>query len=207
MSRDWKSIFADARLALLILGACTLIAGALAFGSGYALARLEQTLAQANNGQAAQETALAEKIRDLADIEKHLPEFRKLIVGGMMGNGEREGWVEQLLASQQGLGLPSTLKYTLSPPRAYTANDDAPESGAPAADAPPPPGGGIMTHDLLIELSDVHEADVLNLLEAYRRDVKGQFRLQALELSLAGENGLAVRCVLRFFTFSEAPPA
>lgn len=206
MSSDWKSIFADARLALLVLGASALLAGTLAFGSGYALTRLEQTLAQANNALAVQQETLAQNHLDLADIEKHLPEFRKLLAGGMMGSGEREGWIEQLLVNQQRLGLPSTLKYALAPPRAYTVDNGMPENAATAAN-PPPPGGGIMTHDLLIELNDVHESDVLNLLEAYRRDVKGQFRIQELQLTQPGDKGLAARCLLRFFTFAETPSA
>lgn len=201
MSNDWKQILRDARRALLALALGAVLACVLIFGSGVALSRLEQASLQAEAALGAQEAERARKTNDLADIQKHLNEFRKLISGGMVGSAEREGWVEQLIATHRGLGLPSTLNYVLQPPRAYAADNPAGDGSAPPAES-----GGIVAHDLLVELSAVHEADVLNLIESYRREVRGQFRVQECEFADPGETGLAARCVLRFFTFKNASP-
>lgn len=210
MSNDWKAILQDARRALIALGVGLVLACILLFGSDYARQRVAQTRQQADAEFAAQEEIRAQKERDLSDIDKNLPEFRQLISNGLMGSAEREGWIEQLTATHRQLGLPNTLNYILQAPRPYQAGNPT------VNDLNPPPdntgaglltaGNGILTHDLLIELSAIHEGDVLNLIDHYRRQVKGLFRIQECEFSQPGETGLSARCVLRFFTYNEQSP-
>lgn len=206
MSNDWKIIMQDARRALIILGVSLALAGILFFGSDYARQSTAQTRHQIDAEFAAEEQIRAQKERDLSDIDKNLPEFRQLISNGLIGNAEREVWIEQLTATHHQLGQPNTLNYILQAPRPYQAGNEANPPPENAATSLPAASSGIQTHDLLIELSAVHEGDVFNLIEHYRRQVKGLFRVQECEFSQPGETGLSARCVLRFFTYNEQRP-
>ena len=64
-----------------------------------------------------------------------------------------------------------------------------------------------LAHDMKFELREVHEADVLNLIAAYRSQVKGRFRVNACALQDAKESGLTAQCSLRFITVPLPPPS
>ncbi len=96
--------------------------------------------------------------------------------------------VDQLLAAHQRSGLRAdTLEYTLQVAKPL---------GAEVALTGP------MFHDLDFVLRDVHETEVLSLLQDYQARVQGRFRVDACSLSERSETGLSARCTLRFFTLS-----
>lgn len=199
---DWLPILRRARTPLLVLAGTAVLGAALFFGSRHVLDQLEQGLAEAQAQSGVQQAALAEKERDLAGTEANLGLFRTLQQQGLVGIAEREAWVEQLLASRRDLGLPETLTYTLKPPAPLGTDPAAATSAAPtpaAADAP-------MAHDLEFEIRDIHEAELLALLDTYRAKVRGRFRTQSCRLSEPAPSGLAARCVLRFFTLAPVAP-
>ncbi|MGE5385605.1 MAG: hypothetical protein ACM3SV_06945 [Betaproteobacteria bacterium] len=192
-----------ARPQLLILAGVASFSLIAYFGSRHVLDQLGQSLAQAQNQASAQQAALAEKEQNLADIRANLGKFRTLEQQGLVGPPDREDWVEQLLAVRKQLGLPETLTYTLKPPVPLGA---APAAAAGAPEATPAGSDTPLTHDLELEIRDVHEEELLALLENYRAKVHGRFRLQSCRLTEPGPSGLTARCVLRFFTLPQGAP-
>lgn len=191
---DWLPILRRARTPLLVLAGTAILGAALFFGSRQALGQLEQALADMEAQSGAQQATLAGKEYDLANTQANLGLFRALQQQGLVGAADREAWVEQLIASHRELGLPETLTYTLKPPAALGTEP------ATTLGAPPTP----VTHDLEFEIRDIHEAELLALLDTFRTKAHGRFRTQSCRLSEPAPNGLAARCVLRFFTL--APP-
>lgn len=198
--KQWLPIARLARLHLVIasivLAAClTVVVGSQQFRK-----QLQVELGQLQNQVAAQQEELAGKERDLAYLTANLGRFRGLQAQGLGGAPEREGWVEQLVATHQELALPTPLVYTLKPPAAL----NAPEG--PAGETAPQAAGGPQTHDLEFELHQIHEEELLALTEHYRAKVRGRFRVQSCQLAEPGRQGLAAKCMLRFFTLTDKPP-
>lgn len=205
---DWKTIALLARRSLIVLAAALAIGVALYAGSRFFKDRMRVELAQAQELESASQASLSEKQADLANLQTKINRFNLLRQQGMVGVADREGWVEQLVASHQRTGLPNTLIYTLQAPKPLpmpggaVAGAEAPVPVAPAdsgTGSPPDP----LFHDLDIELAGIHEEELLALLRDYQAQVKGRFRVNACTLSARTESGLSARCTLRFFTLPE----
>ncbi|OQA30875.1 MAG: hypothetical protein BWY57_02614 [Betaproteobacteria bacterium ADurb.Bin341] len=195
---DWLPVLRLARTHLLVLGGILLLMLALYFGSAHIRDLLSAELAAQQAEVSAQQENQVQKQKDLDNLQLNIKRFRALQQRGLVGPARREEWVEQLLISRKQLGLPDTLAYHLKPP-ARLKPEGALEQAAggtgqdAASDAP-------LAHDLEFELRDIHEEEVLALLEDYGRKVNGRFRVQSCELTEATATGLMAKCVLRFFT-------
>lgn len=205
----WLPVLRLARAHLILLAMVSLVCLAFVFGSAYALQQLRNNLEALQAQGASQQASLTEKEQDLASLQANIDKFRGLQQGGLIGAGDREGWVEQLIASRKQLELPETLSYTLKPPRRrQPGKDDASEAAEPnpTQPSPAPEGTETLVHDLDIELKDIHEGELLALLDDVRAKVRGRFRPQVCRLSSTTESGLTAQCTLRFFTIP-APQA
>lgn len=198
------SIFKRARRPLNWLGGAIFLSLTLVFGSIYGRDALKKNLAQSRAQLSAQQPNLKAKQLDLRNIQAHIEQFRAFRAQGLVGSADREGWVEQLVASREQVKLPDTLSYILKPPQAMT-DAATPDPVAAAAANPNAP----TTHDLDFEVKGIHEVELLTLLNDYRTRVHGRFRVQACRFSEATETGLFARCTLRFFNLPEAvkPPS
>jgi len=200
------SIFKRARRPLNLLAGAIFLALTLVFGSIYGRDALKSSLAQSRVQLGAQELNLTTKQEDLRIIQLHVDQFRAFRSQGLVGRADREGWVEQLVASREQLKLPDTLSYILKPPQTLTEPGTpepaavAPAAGAPAGTGPDAP----TTHDLDFELSGIHEQELLDLLGDYRAKVHGRFRVQSCRLGSPQQTGLLAQCTLRFFNLPEA---
>lgn len=207
--KDQLHILSLARRCLTVLAAALLIALALYLGSSYFKDRGRAHLTQAQQTEGANQASLAEKQSGLANMQAEISRFNRLRQQGMVGTPDREGWVEQLLASRQRTGLPDTLVYTLqaSKPLALQAGAAADNEPAPvSADVSTGTQAGPVFHDLNIGITSIHEEDLLALLRDYQAQVKSRFRVNACLLSDRTETGLAAHCTLRFFTLPDAAP-
>lgn len=207
---DGQTIILLARRSLVTLAAAVAIGLALLLGSRFFQDRMRNDLTQAQQLESANQASLAEKQADLANLQAEIKRFDSLRQQGLVGKGEREAWVEQLVASRQHSGLPDTLVYTLHAPKPLAlqtapagAAEAAPAADAPGASAP----SGPQFHDLDIELTSIHEEELLTLLRDYQAQVKGRLRVSACTLSARTETGLAARCTLRFFTLPDSLPS
>lgn len=206
--KDQLQVLFLARRCLMVLAAALLIGLALYLGSSFFKDRGQAQLTQAQQTESANRASLAEKQSDLANMQAEISGFNRLRQQGMVGTPDREGWVEQLLASRQRTGLPDTLVYTLQAPKALALQAAATGASDPApalADGTDALAGPVF-HDLDFAMTSLHEEELLALLGDYQAQVKGRFRVNACLLSNRTETGLAAHCTLRFFTLPEGAP-
>ena len=205
-----QTILLLAQRSLVVLAVAVAVGLALFLGSRFFKDRMRDDLAQAQEAQSANQASLAQKQADLANLQAEISRFAVLRQQGLVGKAERETWAEQLVASRQRSGLPDTLSYTLHAPRPISAQAGSATSGAEAAPVADAPGttapSGPQFHDLDLELNNIHEEELLALLQDYQAQVKGRFRVNTCTLSARTETGLSARCTLRFFTLPDGPP-
>lgn len=174
-------------LALSLTLAIALVVGLLHYRTAHrdSLARAEATL-QASHQEV---NALA---ADLASLETHLARFKHLVALGLIGDPNRDAWVHDLEEIYSTLQLPPTLRYALSAPQ--------PLAETAATSSPTPTMiHKAWRHDLDIELSGLHEGELLGFLEALRAKWQAPFRLE--ECSMTRETaGLKIKCTLCLFS-------
>jgi hypothetical protein len=207
---DQQRILALARRSLVLLPVTMLIGVALYGGTAWFRERSRTQLSQVQEQVSASQANLANLQGDLANLQADVGRFAALREQGVVGRADRAAWVEQLLASRARVGLPDTLSYTLQPPMPVSSQgDSASDAGAAPAASPAAPGDATQAvfHDLDVALTNIHEQELLALLEDYRGHVKGRFRVNACALSARTEAGLTARCTLRFFTLPDDVPA
>ncbi|MCF8177847.1 MAG: hypothetical protein K9J74_05025 [Sulfuritalea sp.] len=130
---------------------------------------------------------------DLTTVKTHIQHFKELKRQGLVGPADREGWVEQLATSRENLKLTDTLSYTLKPPQAIA------DSTSPVVEAIAASPDAAAQHDLDFELRGITEPELLDLLQSYKSQVHGSFRIQACRLTSPSQDGLGAQCTLRFF--------
>lgn len=207
---DWQTIFSLARRCLIVLVSALSAGLALYFGSLFLRDKMQAELSQLQQTESASQANLAEKQTDLNNLQSNINRFTVLRQQGLVGNADRAGWIEQLLASHQRSGLPNTLAYTLQAPKPLAQQGDPADPAAAAADSASGAPTAPQFYDLDMALSNIHEDELLALLRDYQAQVKGRFRVNACTLSGRTETGLSARCTLRFFTLPDGqttPPA
>ncbi len=183
-------------LALVAIGAAAL---------GLARWDLGQTIQQRNQAQVELDALQAESDQlgaSLQMLEDNIDRFRSLQREGFVGGGDRIAWTEALMRVRQRLQLPDTA-FELAPQQMLE-----PPAGDPnlIAEAAPPPPSGPLAHDLRIQVTGLHEGELLDLLDSLRDERVGHFRAQACELSRDVQvDGLQLDCTLRFVTYLPPP--
>jgi hypothetical protein len=199
-----RQIYERSKRSFNLLAAVIFLSLSLVFGSIYLRDILKNSVAERQGMLAAQRTSLESKRRDLADIQTQIERYKALKQQGLVGRADREGWVEQLVASREQLGVGTSIVYNLKPAQAMVDSTvPDPSAGTPVAAAVALAPDAPATHDLEFEIVGVHEAELLAFLTHYRGKVAGQFRVQACRLGRATPNGLVANCTLRFFNLPE----
>lgn len=196
----WQTIARLLRRSLITLGLALLVLLGSYLGTLMLKDQMQTQLLQKQQAEIALQASLATQRADLDSLQSSTGRFNQLRQQGLLGVADREGWVEQLVASSQRVGLPANaLAYTMLPPKALAsaANAGAPTDATPAAT-------GALIYDLEFELKNSHEEDLLALLQDYRSHVKGLFRVAECSLENRTEFGLLARCTLRFFNLPDA---
>ncbi len=198
-----KEILIGARRSLIALTVVLIATGGVFFGAQYLADQVKNQILQLQQQQAQNEITLKQKLIDATSLREGMDNFETLRKQGLVGLPAREAWVEQLIASRAKMGLPSTLTYTLQPPKPLKQQDAQalpatvePGSIAEATDGP-------LLHDLEFKISAIHEDELLALLRDYQSHVMGRFRVNACTLATPLENGLSASCTLRFFTLPD----
>ena len=196
----WKPVIMLARTSLLTLGLVVVLCAVAVVGLDQLAGNLRTTLAQLQGNTQEQQTQLAAKQEELHNMRDHIQRFEALRTQGLLGVPDRAQWVEQLQTSYQNMGFAGSVSYQLQAPKPLGQGSGQTEGIVEATDGTQP-----MAHDLKFELRDVHEGDVLNLIAAYRSQVKGRFRVNACVLQDPKETGLSAQCSLRFITVPLPP--
>ncbi len=195
-----QAILIGARRSLIVLAAALTVAAGVLFGARYLADQVKNQMLQLQQQEAQGKATLQQKQVDVTILRDGIDKFETLRGQGMIGLPDREAWVEQLVVARERIGLPSTLTYTLQPPKPVQ------RQGAETSLAPVESGAiaeatdGPLFHDLEFKISRIHEGELLALLRDYQSHVKGRFRINACALTVPIENGLSASCTLRFFT-------
>lgn len=131
---------------------------------------------------------------DLDLLESHLVAFKHLASIGLVGDPERDLWVQKLEAIYESLDLPPPFRYALASPRIV----DSPAVSAVGA-APALPSKALR-HDLDIELSDIHDGEFLAFIDKLRTDWQVPFRIESCQMQRQGDMGMQIKCTLALFS-------
>lgn len=195
----WRDILAAARGSLILLGSVLLTTLlAMAFGA-HAVSTLRSEQQQQKNRIADLQRSLQDKRQAQDFLLRHAEAFRRLAARGMLREPDRDHWIGQLLAAHRQLDLPPTLKYTLPPPRPAAADTSTAASTSTSASASSP-AGTTWLHDLEFSLENIHEEELLALIDRFGNSIADPFRIQHCRLSQARAEGLSAQCTLRFFS-------
>lgn len=178
---------------LVLLALCLVLVFGLVAGLVHYRGQTEATLVRAEAELQATRTEIQALTYDLLSLEEHLTDFRHLSRIGLIGEPDREGWVQNLVAIYNELELPPTLRYALSPPLKFVA----PAALAGGKQSSP---SNVLLHDLDIELSAIHEGEFLYFMERLRSDWQTPFRVERCQLARDLRLGLQIKCTLRLFS-------
>ncbi len=194
--KDWKPVFLLARNNLIALAFVVVVGFGVVFGVRHFANSLNVAVLQTQAALQQNQNQLESRKADLENMESHIKKYKTLKAQGLIGEPARTLWVEQLQQSRKNLRLPDTLGVQLNESKQLTL------SGSEAVDD----GTTIqpLMHDLSYEISDVHEQDVIALMQDYRIHVKGRFRINECQLVEPKETGVSARCVMRFVTMPAA---
>ena len=195
-----QQILLTSRRSLIVLAIVLVATAGVWLGGRYLVQQAQTQQLNLQQMEVQSEASLREKETDAISLQEEIGQFEALIEQGLVGRADREGWVEQLIASRAQLGLPNTLTYTLQPPKplAQQGAETSATSGEAGGAAETPEGP--MFHDLEFQISGIHEGELLAFLSDYQSRVKGRFRVNACSLTEPTETGLSASCTLRFFT-------
>ncbi|MBK6999549.1 MAG: hypothetical protein IPH35_06135 [Rhodoferax sp.] len=200
---DWKAVLVLAKRSLVILGLTCIVSAAVVFGLQHFAGGLRIALMQMQAAVQGQQTQLETRQEELRNVRANISRFETLRKQGLVGVPDRALWVEQLQSSYQRLGLTGTVTMELSAARPLGAN-----AQAVAPVQPTEPITGPVVHDLQFGMRDALEAEVLALVNDFRAQANGRFRLNACKFHNPISTGLSAQCQLRFFSISsETPPA
>lgn len=190
-----------ARRSLVWLAVVVVVSLGAVFGLGYLDGNLKNSLAQLQASTQELQTQLGAKQSDLLNMQTHIERYESLRQQGLVGEPDRALWVEQLEASHRDLGLPGAVAVQLQAAKPLVSSGGAPEPASETPAAEP------LMHDMLFEMQDSVETDVLDLMQHFRTQAKGRFRVNACKLHEPKESGLTAQCTLRFVTIPLATSA
>ncbi|MDD5058551.1 MAG: hypothetical protein PHQ60_11825 [Sideroxydans sp.] len=189
--KDYLPIFKHARTALIVFALSLLLLLSSIAAVSYFNTAATKELAQKQAALQSTRSEIEVLTNDLQSIETNLADFKHLTRLGLIGEPDREAWMERFNAIHQASGLPPTLRYALAPPAPFT--DDP--SPAPT-DAPPQ----ALRHDLQIELTGIHEGEFLAFADKLAAEWLTPYRIENCDMKRADEEGLAISCTLRLFS-------
>lgn len=151
-------------------------------------------------------TDMRENIRkltfDLDTINRLAATFNKLAGLGFIGEPDRDAWVQRLESIYRDTRLPPTLRYTLAPPQLLNTQ-------AVAADAPTAYQNNVSRHDLSLDLSGIHEGELLDFLNKLDTDWRTPYRIETCQIAReeASEpiTGLQIKCTVQLYSLPLKP--
>lgn len=188
---EWKPVLELAKKSLITFLVVLVLAGMLVWVAKTYEENANTLLAQTQSELQANQTQLESKVADLENMESHIKRYETLKAQGLIGEPMRSKWVEDFKESHIELRLPDALTVELQTSKPLEMQStDAVEGDA--LNLQP------WMHELVFDISGVHEQELLELMQNYQNRVKGRFRLQECLLTEPKETGLNARCVLRF---------
>lgn len=191
------SILKPARAALIVFA--LFVAGAFAAVAGLIQYRneVEQTILLNEKRLGNAKNDITKLTYDLGSINRLASKYQHLKQLGFVGEPDRDAWVQRLEAIYRDTRLPPTLRYTLAPPQLVNPQQIA-------ADSPLIYQKNVYYHDLAMELSNIHEGELLDFIDKLNGSWRAPFRVETCQITREGENepitGLQIKCTLRLFS-------
>lgn len=134
---------------------------------------------------------------DLDTINRLKTKYKRLEDLGFIGDPDRDGWVQRLESIYRDTRLPPTMRYTLAPPQPLNPQPVSP-------DAPSAHRNNVLHHDLNIELSGIHEGEMLDFMEKLNGEWRTPYRIETCQIA-RGEAaepiaGLKIRCTVQLYS-------
>jgi len=192
---DYRIVLKPARLSLILL----LLAVTLSLATVTGLARYrtakEQALIQTEQQLLATRDSIGALTYDLESINKLAQKYQQLVRLGFIGEPDRDGWVQRLESSYRDMHLPPTLRYTLATPKLFNPQ---PTDSAFSYQH------NVLHHDLNVELSAIHEGELLDFIDKLNTDWRVPYRVETCQMAreAAGEpiGGLQIKCTLQIYS-------
>jgi len=188
-------VLKPAKFALILFALSVVIAFAVVAGLAEYRTGKEQTIQQTEQ----QLTATRENIRaltfDLDSINRLAEKYKELSQIGFIGEPDRDGWVQRLEAIYRDTRLPPTLRYTLAPPQLL--NQQAVQDDTTTAYQ-----NNVLHHDLGLELSGIHEGELLDFMDKLDTDWRAPYRVETCQIAREAEaiTGLQITCTVQLYS-------
>jgi hypothetical protein len=196
---QWRRVLTLAKRDLIAFFLCVILGTSAVLGLKTVADNLKSGVEAQQAALQEQQSQLVIKQDDLTNVRAHIKSYELLRQKGLVGEPDRAAWVEQLQSTYAALGLQGQIAVQLQAPVPLPAGDPtAATEGAPTAP---------LVHEMQFEMRESLETEVLGLIQKYREQVKGRFRVNSCKWFEPKDTGLTAQCVLRFVSIPAAQPA
>ena len=192
---DYLIVLKPAKLAVILLALTVALAVASVTGLARYRTAKEQSTIQTEQQLAATHDNIKALTYDLNTINKLAQKYQQLKLQGFIGEPNRDGWVQRLEALYRDLNLPPNLRYTLVTPQLLN---------------PQPAIGNfsymnnVLHHDLNVELSAIHEGELLDFMNKINTDWAAPYRVETCQIAREATedpvSGLQIKCILQIYS-------
>ncbi len=190
-------VLKPARVALILFALSVAIAFAVVAGLAEYRTGKEQAIKQTDQQLAATREEIRKLTFDLDSINRLAAKYKQLTRLGFIGEADRDGWVQRLEALYRDTHLPPTLRYTLAPPQLLNPQ-------AVAAEAPNAYQNNVSHHDLGLELSGIHDGELLDFMGKLGTDWQAPYRVETCLIARGEASepiaGLQIKCTVQLYS-------
>jgi hypothetical protein len=191
----YEVVLKPAKLPLILFALSVLIAVAVVFGLAKFRSEKELSIQQSMQQLSTARDNIKTLTFDVDTINKLAEKYQRLGQLGFIGEPDRDGWVQRLESLYRDTHLPPTLRYTLAPPQLL--NPQAVRNDAPLAHQ-----NTVSHHDLALELSGIHEVELIDFINKLRTDWQAPYRFEACQMTRDAEvlTGLQIKCTVQLYS-------
>lgn len=188
-------VLKPAKVSLILFSLSVAIAFAAVAGLARYRAEKEQAILRTEQQLLDTRENIKKLSTDLDSINRLAQKYRQLTRLGLIGEPDRDGWVQRLEAIYRDSRLPPTLSYTLAPPQLLNPQPVP-------ADAPTAYLNNVLHHDLALELSAIHDGEFLDFIARLDTDWLSPYRVETCQITREAEviTGLQIRCTLQIYS-------
>jgi len=193
-------VLKPAKVALILFSLSVAIAFAAVAGLARYRTEKEQTILKTEQQLLSTRENIKKLSSDLDSINRLAQKYQQLTRLGLIGEPDRDGWVQRLESIYRDSRLPPTLRYTLAPPQLLNPQPVP-------ADAPTAYQNNVLHHDLALELSGIHDGEFLDFIARLNTDWRTPYRVETCQITREAEvtTGLQIRCTVELYSLPLKP--
>ena len=193
-------VLKPAKVSLILFALSVVIAFAAVVGLARYRTEKEQTILKTEQQLLFTRENIRKLSYDLNSINRLAQKYQQLTRLGLIGEPDRDGWVQRLESIYRDSRLPPTLRYTLAPPQLLNPQPVP-------ADAPTAYQNNVLHHDLALELSGIHDGEFLDFIARLNTDWRTPYRVETCQITREAEvtTGLQIRCTVELYSLPLKP--